>query len=216
VSALVDHPAGPDGGDVAEPEPGSPTSAGGAADVEQDPPGPSPLQLRVDFGAHLEANYQRLVAQLYAITLDPDEAHGAVQDAYSRAWRSWAVIGSSPDPAAWIRRVAVRSTMRSWRRALAACGLGRSARPALDSLDARTATLLTALRWLTPAERRGVVLFHTVGMPLDEIAELERVSVEAVQARLARAYDVIMEELAGALPVFLAHPGPAPHERASR
>ena len=31
-----------------------------------------PEQLRADFGAHFEANYQRLVAQLYAITLNPD------------------------------------------------------------------------------------------------------------------------------------------------
>ena len=37
-----------------------------------------PDQLRADFGAHFEANYQRLVAQLYAITLNPAEAHDVV------------------------------------------------------------------------------------------------------------------------------------------
>ena len=52
-------------------------------------------ELRADFGAHLEANYQQLVAQLYAITLDADRAHEFVQDAYSRAWLcNWA-------PARW-------------------------------------------------------------------------------------------------------------------
>ncbi len=39
--------------------------------VVQDAPLPAPASLRVDFGAHLEAHYQRLVAQLYAITLNP-------------------------------------------------------------------------------------------------------------------------------------------------
>src|SRR6478672_6161556 len=60
--------------------------ASGGTQVVQDAAAPTPAQLRVDFGAHLEANYRRLVAQLYAITLDPAEAHSVVQDAYSRAW----------------------------------------------------------------------------------------------------------------------------------
>ena len=66
-------------------------SASAGAQVVRQLPGNSPAELRVDFGAHLEANYQRLVAQLYAITLDPGEAHDVVQDAYSRAWRSWPI-----------------------------------------------------------------------------------------------------------------------------
>src|SRR6185369_16513601 len=95
-----------------------------ASDVDPGPAEPSrgalrPDQLRADFGAHFEAHYQRLVAQLYAITLNPAEAHDVVREAYSRAWRKWAEVGASADPAAWVRRVAVRSTMRSWRRTVA-------------------------------------------------------------------------------------------------
>ena len=71
-----------------------------AAQIDQDAPSGSLAALRIDFGAHLEANYQRLVAQLYAITLDPGEAHDVVQDAYSRAWRNWATISRKPDPTA--------------------------------------------------------------------------------------------------------------------
>ena len=103
-----DHPNG------SEPEEPAPVSAG--TQVVQDAPAPTPAQLRIDFGAHLEANYRRLVAQLYAITFDPAEAHSAVQDAYSRAWRTWATVSRSPDSVGWVRRVAVRSTIRSWRR----------------------------------------------------------------------------------------------------
>ena len=88
-----------------------------------------PEELRADFGAHFEGHYQRLVAQLYAITLNPAEAHDVVREAYSRAWRKWAEIGASADPAAWVRRVAVRSTMRSWRRAVARLVPGRRAGP---------------------------------------------------------------------------------------
>jgi DNA-directed RNA polymerase specialized sigma24 family protein len=174
----------------------------GGPDVEQDPPAPTPAQLRVDFGAHFEANYQRLVAQLYAITLDPGEAHDAVQDAYSRAWRQWATVGGSPDPTAWVRRVAVRSTIRSWRRTLARFGIGRP-RPVGDGGDARTGALLAALQRLPAPERRCVVLSHMAGADLAEIAAVEQVSRGTVQARLARARLVVTEGLADVLPEVL-------------
>lgn len=165
---------------------------------------PTPGNLRADFGAHFEANYQRLVAQLYAITLDPAEAHDAVQEAYSRAWRDWARIRSSPDAAGWVRRVAIRSTIRSWRRLAARFGLGRAQRRSIEeAADPRTRALLSALRRLTPAERRAVVLTHMVGAPLEEIAALEGAPVDVVQSRLARARQVVTEGMADVLPEIL-------------
>jgi DNA-directed RNA polymerase specialized sigma24 family protein len=172
------------------------------ADVEQDGPAPSPAQLRVDFGAHLEANYQRLVAQLYAITLDPGEAHDVVQDAYSRAWRSWATVSRSEDPTAWVRRVAVRSTIRSWRRVLARVGIGRP-KAVGEGVDPRTGAMLAALGRLPAPERRCVVLSHMAGASLSEIAAVEQVSRGTVQARLARARQVVTEGMADVLPEVL-------------
>lgn len=174
-----------------------------AAQIDQDAPIGSMAQLRIDFGAHLEANYQRLVAQLYAITLDPGEAHDVVQDAYSRAWRNWATISRKPDPAAWVRSVAVRSTMRSWRRLLSAVGLGRRRRVA-DGVDPRTNALLTALGRLTAAERRSVVLYHMAGVSVEEIAAVEQVGTEIVESRLGAARHVVVEGLADELPAVLA------------
>ncbi|WP_433280826.1 RNA polymerase sigma factor [Pseudonocardia xinjiangensis] len=202
VGTPVDNPPGSDGrlddvGGVARATPGS-----GRTKIVRGGPALSAAQLRVDFGAHLEANYQRLVAQLYAITLDPGEAHDVVQDAYSRAWRNWAVISRSPDPSAWIRRVAVRSTIRSWRRMLARIGIGRP-RPIGDGVDSRTGALLTALGKLSAAERRAVVLTHMAGISLGEISALEQVSIGSVQARLSRARQVVSEGMAEVLPLVL-------------
>jgi RNA polymerase sigma-70 factor (ECF subfamily) len=174
-----------------------------AAQIDQDAPSGTAAQLRIDFGAHLEANYQRLVAQLYAITLDPGEAHEAIQDAYSRAWRNWASIGSQPDPAAWVRSVAVRSTMRSWRRMLGAIGLGKRRRVA-DGVDPRTHVLLQALGRLKPAERRAVVLYHMAGVSVEEIAAVEQVAAAIVESRLGAARHVVVEGLADELPAVLA------------
>ena len=179
-----DHPDGPG---AAEP---APVSAG--TQVVQDAPAPTPAQLRVDFGAHLEANYRRLVAQLYAITLDPAEAHSAVQDAYSRAWRTWATVSRSPDSVGWVRRVAVRSTIRSWRRLRL-----RSRRPVGPGPDTPPGAVLAALRGLPAAERRCVVLHHMAGAPVKEIAAVEGVSVGTTAARLARAQKVVSDGLIG-------------------
>jgi RNA polymerase sigma-70 factor (ECF subfamily) len=164
------------------------------------PVGRAPL--RADFGAHFEANYQRLVAQLFAITLSSAEAHDVVQDAYSRAWRQWASISRLRDPAGWVRRVAVRSTIRSWRRAMSALGIGRP-RPVGDIADPRTAALLAALGRLSIAERRAVVLHHMVGWSLAEIAVVERSSPGSVGVRLARATQVVTEGMADVLPEIL-------------
>ena len=62
------------------------------------PPRPDrlrPDQLRADFGAHFEAHYQRLVAQLYAITLNPAEAHFRQAREYASRTTSWASAGLS-------------------------------------------------------------------------------------------------------------------------
>lgn len=145
------------------------------------------VQLRADFGAHFEDNYQRLVAQLFAITLNSGEAHEVVQDAYSRAWRQWATISRLRDPSEWIRRVAVRSTIRSWRRYLARIGFGRPQPIGDDAVEPRTAVMLSALGRLSTGERRAIVLHHMVGWSIAEIAVVERSSPGSVSVRLARA-----------------------------
>lgn len=167
----------------------------------------SPSELRVDFGAHLEANYQRLVAQMYAITLSPDQAHSAVQDAYSRAWRNWSVIGRSADPTSWVRRVAVRTTMRSWRHFLARLGFARATPAVAPGLDERTTALLTALRELPAPERRSVVLFHMAGLSPGEIAAVEQVSPSTISTRLDRARRGVMGDTSDLLTGVIELPG---------
>jgi DNA-directed RNA polymerase specialized sigma24 family protein len=156
-----------------------------------------PEELRADFGAHFEGHYQRLVAQLYAITLNPAEAHDVVREAYSRAWRKWAEIGASADPAAWVRRVAVRSTMRSWRRAVARLVPGRR-RALADGGEPRTRAVLLALGRLHDTERRAIVLVDMAGVPVVEVAVLERVPPGTVAARLSRGRRVVGDALAEA------------------
>lgn len=173
--------------------------------AESLPVPPAPVDARTDFGAHFEAHYQRLVAQLYAITLDSGQAHDVVQDAYARAWRRWPTVGRSNDPAGWVRSVAVRSTFRSWRGVLARIGLGGSARTETGG-DPRTAAMLDGLRRLPAPERRAIVLTYMAGCSLEEIATIEQASIHTLQARLSRGRRMLTEHLAGDLPVVLGPP----------
>ena len=60
--------------------------------------------------------------------------------------------------------------------------------------------MLAALRRLPPAERRAVVLTYMAGSSVEEIAAIEQVSYNTVQARLSRGRQVITENLADDLP----------------
>lgn len=166
-------------------------------------------ELRADFGAHLETHYPRLVAQLYAITLNPHDAHDAVQDAYSRAWRRWAALRAEPagpdheDAAVgWVRRVAIRTSMRGRI-------LRRRRRPSPEETDPRTGALLEALGRLAPVDRRAVVLHHMAGLPTGAVAELERVTEHEVRRRLVRGREVVTEGMAEVLEEIIGPAGGA-------
>lgn len=190
--------------------------AAGPAGVEPDHEGWTPpgTDLRADFGAHFEAHYPRLVAQLFAITLDSGEAHELVQEAYSRAWRRWSEVREGPDPAGWVRRVAVRSSMRSWRQMLSRVGLRSPHVPDSETVDPRTRAVLGALARLGAPERRCIVLTHMAGMAPTEVAALERVSAGTVAARLSRARGVVAEGMADVLPQVLGVDPDVPPARA--
>jgi RNA polymerase sigma-70 factor (ECF subfamily) len=170
----------------------------GRTDVERRTPGSSdPAQqtgravatapepnLRAEFGAHLEAHYPRLVAQLCLITLDPAEAQDLVQEAYARAWQRWSDVRQLPSPTGWIRRSAVRGVHRKWRRLLSR----RRTRPGtIPTEDPQHRATLDALAAVAPHRRRVLVLADVAHLPLPEVAEVEGVSVEVARARLAEA-----------------------------
>lgn len=197
---MTDHRSCPDGTPVGPPgAAGAPRGPGPVPIGPAEPPDTGPS---ADFGALFEAGYRRLVGQLYAIALDPRHAHDAVRDAYAQAWRRWSVVGRGADPTGWVRRVAVRSTMRRRVPALLRSGVRRPS-PAGDDVGPRTAAILSALRRLQPPERRAIVLTYMAGVPVGEIAEIEHATAATVEARLARGRLQITESLADDLTVVL-------------
>jgi RNA polymerase sigma-70 factor (ECF subfamily) len=141
-----------------------------------------------EFDAFYAATGRRLVAHVYAMTGDRAEAEDAVAEAYARAWQRWSTVAHCNDPAGWVRTVAFRIAVSSWRRAInrrfAHVRLGRPAPAPEPSPD--TIVLVEALRRLPAAQRRAIVLFHMAGLSVDEVAQETGASPSAVKARLSR------------------------------
>jgi len=152
------------------------------------------------FDEFYTATAARVVAALYAMLGDLSEAEDAVQEAYARAWQRWASISEYADPTAWVRTVAYRIAVSSWRRArgrrIAHQRWGTGADRA--QFDPDTVSLVDALRRIPADQRRAVVLHHLVGLPVAEIARETGTTVGAVKTRLSRGRQALAPLLAHA------------------
>ena len=141
-----------------------------------------------DFDAFYAATSRRLVGQIFAMTGDLSEAEDAVQEAYARAWHRWPSIRDYQNPEAWVRTVACRIALNSWRKArnrlTAQLRSGRNAE--LSGLSPDLVALVSALRKIPEAQRRVIVLHYLVDLSIDQIALEIGVPVGTVKARLAR------------------------------
>ena len=78
-----------------------------------------------DFAAFYEANYERLVVQLFSVTGNLDDAEDVVQEAFARACQRWRRLRAYDLPAAWVRRVAFNLAVQGRR----SRGLAHPVRP---------------------------------------------------------------------------------------
>jgi RNA polymerase sigma-70 factor (ECF subfamily) len=124
-----------------------------------------------DFDTFYAATSRRLIGQIFAMTGDLSEAEDAVQEAYIRAWRRWPRIRAHDDPEAWLRVVAYRITVNSWRRARNRLTAHRASQhPEMPGLSPDLVVLVSALRKIPETQRRAIVLHHLVGLSVEEIA----------------------------------------------
>lgn len=155
------------------------------------------------FDAFYAASVRRVTSQLYAMTGRTAEAEDCVQEAYARAWQRWRKVSGYADPEAWVRTVAYRISVDAWRRALSRSIAHRrhGAADDIPGLGPDHVAIIAALRQIPSPQRRAIVLYHLVGMPVDQVASETGVPVGTVKARLARGRQ--------ALAALLADPPPA-------
>lgn len=117
------------------------------------------------------------------------EAEDSVQEAYARAWENWRRIGDYSDPEAWVRSVAFRIAISSWRKAVSRFAAHRrraADNDELPGLSPDRLAVVTALRQIPPELRQVIVLHHLLDCSVEEISRETGVPSGTVKARLVR------------------------------
>ncbi|HEX6677629.1 MAG TPA: sigma-70 family RNA polymerase sigma factor [Actinomycetes bacterium] len=142
------------------------------------------------------ATYLRLLKQLVLVTGDAGDAEDLLQEAYARAAVRWKHLRDYDRPEAWVRRVALHLAADAARRARRrAAALLRLRLPPPVELSPDSLDLAKALRALSLGQRQAVVLYHLVGLSVQEVAEQLGVPVGTVKARLARGRAALARRL---------------------
>jgi len=94
------------------------------------------------------------------MTGDRLEAEDAVQEAFARPWHRWRKVSGHADPEVWVRTVACRLTISSWRKALnrSAAHRRHGAVDAIPGLSPDYVAIIAVLRQISPAARQTIVL----------------------------------------------------------
>jgi RNA polymerase sigma-70 factor (ECF subfamily) len=156
------------------------------------------VELDHDFDAFYAATHRRIVGQVFAMSGSLHEAEDCVQEAYARAWQRWASLSARHgDPEAWVRTVATRLAVSSWRKAVNRLTAHRREQRADDvpgmSLD--HLAVVAALRKISADQRLAIVLYHYAGLSVDEIAAETGAVPSTVKARLARGRKALAPHL---------------------
>jgi RNA polymerase sigma-70 factor (ECF subfamily) len=140
------------------------------------------------FDAFYNGSARRLIGQLHAMTGSRAEAEDCVQEAYARAWQRWDKVSGYADPEAWVRTVAYRVSISTWRKAASMRVAHRKHGAPSDDrgLNPDYVAIVTALRQVSTGQRQAIVLHHLVGLSVDEIAQETGAASGTVKARLSR------------------------------
>jgi RNA polymerase sigma-70 factor, ECF subfamily len=140
------------------------------------------------FDAFYNGSVRRLIGQLHAMTGSRAEAEDCVQEAYARAWQRWDKVSGYGDPEAWVRTVAYRVSISTWRKAASMrVAHRRQGVPGeTGGLSPDYVAIVAALRQVSAGQRQAIVLHHLIGMTVEEIAREIGAPTGTVKARLSR------------------------------
>ena len=71
-----------------------------------------------DFDMFYAGSVRRVTSYLCVVTGSRAEAEDAAQEAYARAWQRWDQVSKYGDPEGWVRTVAYRVSVSTWRKAM--------------------------------------------------------------------------------------------------
>ncbi|MET0426826.1 MAG: SigE family RNA polymerase sigma factor [Actinoplanes sp.] len=150
-----------------------------------------------DFDTFYANSARRVLAHVSAMVGSQAEAEDSVAEAYLRAWNRWSRISRYDNPEAWVRRVAYRHAVSTWRRAVNRLQAHRRDAPEqhVDGLSPDHVAIVDALRKIPADQRRVIVLHHLVGLSVAEIHRETGVPSGTITTWLARGRRALAEHL---------------------
>ena len=152
-----------------------------------------------EYASFFRAEFPRVVRTSYLIVHDRQRAEDIAQEAFIQLFTHWSKVSRYQQPAAWVRRVAIRIASRSAHRERIRLDIEREADPP-PSFAPQDVDLLNAIKRLPPQQRAAVALFYFEDLPLAEVAYVlgcshtaARVHVFNARRRLA---ELLGEEVA--------------------
>ena len=141
-----------------------------------------------EFEAFYQATAASVIHLVYAATGDLTVAQDCTQEAFSRAWQRWSTISRYDDPRAWVRTVARRLAVSSWRKSTnqrrAHVRLGTTGEIAPP--DENRVAVVAALRTLSEPVRESVALYYIADLSVEQIARETGTPAGTIKARLHR------------------------------
>jgi RNA polymerase sigma-70 factor (sigma-E family) len=151
-----------------------------------------------DFDAFYSASSRRVLAHVSAMVGSQADAEDAVAEAYLKAWNRWNQVRQYDSPEAWVRRVAYRNAISTWRRAVNRLRAHHRdiVEQEVEALNPNHVALVTALRRIPADQRRVIVLHHLVGLSVAEIAQETGAAPGTVMSWLSRGRRAMAAQLA--------------------
>jgi RNA polymerase sigma-70 factor (ECF subfamily) len=154
-----------------------------------------------DFDRLYRVSYPRLLSTLTGILGDRAAAEDCAQEAFVRAYRSWARWRPEAPAEAWLHRIGINVAASYLRRqrlrdiAEVVRRLGRPGPGPDPSLAGERSDLVRALRRLPAKQSAAIVLRHFHGYTNREIAAALGVPERTVASRLAAARERLRQQL---------------------
>ena len=152
-----------------------------------------------DFDAFYMATHRRIVSHIYAMTGSLHEAEDCVQEAYARAWQQWSRLSTDiGSPEGWVRTVAARLAVSSWRKAVNRLKAHRREQQRTDEVAGMSPdhiAVVAALRKIPADQRMAIVLYHYAGLSIEEISAETGAAPGTVKARLFRGRKALAPHL---------------------